>query len=594
VTLAAVAATGSVFAGWSGGGCTGTGVCTMTVSAATAVTATFDVAPPYAQTVVHDAPIGYWRLGEKSGTSAADRAGTNTGTYSGGVTLGVPGLLSGDPDTAASFNGANQMVTVPSTTALSPSTKVTLEAWIKPAALPAAGAFASVVTKAESYSLQFNGPRMEFTIMQNGTRRRLQAPSGAIVVGSVYHVVGTYDGATQRLYVNGAQVASAALTGAITTNTTSVRIASWAGGQEFFKGVIDEVAIFPSVLTAAGVLAHYNAGIAKTSAATTSAPATLVSGSDTMAVGGTAPVAAAFDPALHRLYVSRNDGATNGVAVIDTDAGAVVAQITTGRWAPGALAVDTSRHLVYVTAAAYGAIDDRSGIEVIDGRTNRVVQSIATPPGPKAVAVNARTNRIYVTSASGTDGGLAVSVVDGASGVTIATIPVGTYARYYDEPFGLAVDTVANRVYATSPLDGTLHVIDGATNAEVRSIGLGGAPNALAVDEQTHVVAVAYSVDGGPAVGFVDGPTGALAGRLALASDARGLAVDAAHDTLYVATRGGNVATIAMGRRHVVRVTPTGTDAYGIALDSVSGTRAVVDDVDAVVSLEHGHSAGFS
>jgi hypothetical protein len=43
VTLTATPASGSTFAGWSGGGCTGTGTCTVTVTATTTVTATFNV-----------------------------------------------------------------------------------------------------------------------------------------------------------------------------------------------------------------------------------------------------------------------------------------------------------------------------------------------------------------------------------------------------------------------------------------------------------------------------------------------------------------------------------------------------------------------
>ena len=41
VTLTATPASGSTFAGWSGGVCTGTGTCSVTITAATAVTATF-------------------------------------------------------------------------------------------------------------------------------------------------------------------------------------------------------------------------------------------------------------------------------------------------------------------------------------------------------------------------------------------------------------------------------------------------------------------------------------------------------------------------------------------------------------------------
>ena len=43
VTLTASAASGSTFAGWSGGACSGTGTCTVTPTAATTVTATFNV-----------------------------------------------------------------------------------------------------------------------------------------------------------------------------------------------------------------------------------------------------------------------------------------------------------------------------------------------------------------------------------------------------------------------------------------------------------------------------------------------------------------------------------------------------------------------
>jgi hypothetical protein len=216
---------------------------------------------PYSNAVLSDGPSGYWRLGETSGTTANDASGGDPGTYKNGALLGQASLLPADSaNRSVRFDGTNDFVNIPSSSSLSPASKVSVEAWIKPNALPTTGNFASVASKPESYSIQFNGPRLEFTIMQAKTRRRLQAPAGAIAVGQAYHVLGTYDGTTQRLYVNGTEVAGAALTGAITTNTNALDIASWSEGTEAFNGTIDDVAVYTSALSAARVAAHYEAG----------------------------------------------------------------------------------------------------------------------------------------------------------------------------------------------------------------------------------------------------------------------------------------------------------------------------------------------
>jgi hypothetical protein len=225
----------------------------------------------YGRAVATDRPVGWWRLGDASGTTAVDQMGANNGAYGGGVTLGQPALVAAETDKAVAFNGSTGNVKVPAAAAFNLARAITLEAWIKPTSLPSTGVFRSVMTKAEAYALQFNGPRLEFTVIQSGTRRRLQVPNGVIVAGGTYHVVATFDGTTQRLYVNGTQVASVALTGAASTTTAPLVIGSWDGRQEFFNGTIDEAAVYGSVLSAAQVRAHYDAA----GAATLSAPSGL-------------------------------------------------------------------------------------------------------------------------------------------------------------------------------------------------------------------------------------------------------------------------------------------------------------------------------
>jgi hypothetical protein len=215
----------------------------------------------YSNAVLGDGPAAYWRLGESSGTTALDATGGDNGAYRNGVQLARSSLLIGDPNTSAHFDGANDFVNVPSSTALSPPGAISLEAWIYPDSLPASGSFASIITKPGAYSLQFNGPSLELTIFQSGVKRRLQAPVGTIQAGHTYHVVGTYDGSTERLYVNGSQVVSKALTGAITTGTSNLRIGSWGGGSEFFAGRIDEPAVYTAALSSSQVSEHHQAGI---------------------------------------------------------------------------------------------------------------------------------------------------------------------------------------------------------------------------------------------------------------------------------------------------------------------------------------------
>jgi uncharacterized repeat protein (TIGR01451 family)/uncharacterized repeat protein (TIGR02543 family) len=91
VTLTATAAPGSTFAGWSGEGCSGTGTCQVTMSAARSVTATFNTVPTHTLTV------------------------TKTGSGSGSVTSAPTGINCG-PTCAASFNEGT-MVTLTATPA---------------------------------------------------------------------------------------------------------------------------------------------------------------------------------------------------------------------------------------------------------------------------------------------------------------------------------------------------------------------------------------------------------------------------------------------------------------------------------------------
>lgn len=211
--------------------------------------------------VLVDRPVSYWRLGESAGaTSAADATGPNAGSYS-GVTLEAAGAVPGDP--AASFAGSG-VVTIPASGTLDLASAVSVEAWVKPSvAGQNGGVFEKTVGGAVNtqYSLLIENGRIEFRGKQAaGAYNTAIGPP--LAVGTWSHVVGTYDGTTLRLYVNGAVVATAAATGLGTGSGPAFigRLGAEAGNPGIlpFSGSLDEVAVYASALSAGRVLAHFS------------------------------------------------------------------------------------------------------------------------------------------------------------------------------------------------------------------------------------------------------------------------------------------------------------------------------------------------
>jgi len=78
-----------------------------------------------------------------------------------------------------------------------------------------------------------------------------------------YHIAGTYDGATAKIYINGVLDNSVAKTGTILPSTAGnifIGHHENPSAQEFFNGLIDEVELFKRALSDTEIAAIYNAG----------------------------------------------------------------------------------------------------------------------------------------------------------------------------------------------------------------------------------------------------------------------------------------------------------------------------------------------
>jgi hypothetical protein len=227
----------------------------------------------YHEVVLDDGPVGYWRLGESSGTTAADSSSAGRiGTYNGTYTQGVAGAIAYPTDTALGLAGAaTGWVSIPDDAELSPADAITLEAWVYLTALPASGLTSRPIQKANAYQLSINSAgtaTFQVTLCADavtqctsgGTTRSISS-SSPIATGAYYHVVGTYSASSARLslYVNGASAATTVTTWNtyIRDSTTIVILGDNNLSSTSLNGRIDEAAIYASELTSSQVAAHY-------------------------------------------------------------------------------------------------------------------------------------------------------------------------------------------------------------------------------------------------------------------------------------------------------------------------------------------------
>ncbi|MEW5904442.1 MAG: DUF6701 domain-containing protein [Pseudomonadota bacterium] len=213
-------------------------------------------------------PVAEYRLDETSPGPVADAsANALTGTAVGGITVGGAGKVCG----SYRFNGTDAYVSVANNALLSPA-RVSVAAWVRHDSA-AFKSWEAILAKGDtSYRMHLNGGCSLNTPTTNALDFGLNTGCATADVSSAtvpvanqwYHVVGTYDGATLSLYIDGARVGSVAYAGSVTSNTFPLYIgANSQQANRFWSGDLDEVKVYSTALTAAQVSTIYaneNAG----------------------------------------------------------------------------------------------------------------------------------------------------------------------------------------------------------------------------------------------------------------------------------------------------------------------------------------------
>ncbi len=209
----------------------------------------------------------YWRLGEATGTTAGDSSplGDQAGIYQNGVTLGAAGAIKGTTNTAASFDGVNDLVA--SVNRFSNPRNYSEEAWFKTTSTNGG--------KIIGFGDQQNGTSNNYDrhiYMTNDGKVTFGVWPGMLVTitsptalnnGGWHHVVATQNSTDgMKLYIDGALVGTNSQTGAQVFDGYW-RVGGdtqWGCCSAFLNGSIDDVAVYQSVLTATQVANHFNAG----------------------------------------------------------------------------------------------------------------------------------------------------------------------------------------------------------------------------------------------------------------------------------------------------------------------------------------------
>jgi hypothetical protein len=226
----------------------------------------------FAPAALADAPLGYWRLNESSGTTAVDAVGAHNGSYGSAAILGGAGPR---PPTFGGFENTNRAVQTQGATAnsyvtvpfgsLSTNT-VTFVAWVYPLG-PQDGRAGILVSRGNGASggMGYNGQTLSYT-WNNNNANTYNFPSGLTIPSNQWSMVAMviYPEKAILYLANPNGLFSA--TNAI-AHSSDVFGNNWQIGHDnnsgnstrTFNGYIDEVAVFTKSLAPDRIAAYYQA-----------------------------------------------------------------------------------------------------------------------------------------------------------------------------------------------------------------------------------------------------------------------------------------------------------------------------------------------
>jgi hypothetical protein len=448
----------------------------------------------YNSVVLADTPVAYYRLDDPNGPYMTDYSGHNsTGAYNGAVTYGAAGATS-DADAGVSLPGTTSAFA--STPPLTFGGSFSLEAWVKPAdiAVPGSGGVETLLGSSSNFynMLAYGTPSFggiyasEFIVTMGGSKAFYSLKK--YPAGLWYHVVYTWDGTNQCLYVNG--LLDTCGQAPATTSAPSWGGYTYIGGDPTrgasdpaLQGSVDDVALYNYALSATQILTHFTSASTIVPAVTPLPTSTAVpSSAYASSVLSNAPLA------YYRL----------------DDSSSVWAADRSGN-------ANTGIYTGTITQGVAGATGEGDTAISLPGTSTSYVGSAALSPG-SAFTLEAWVNPAnYVASGQSSEVVLATSANFNNVLAYVPQVAGGTLTNRFVVRMGGTANFVTTHAYASGQWYYVVYTWDGTTqsiyvNGVLDTSGSATATSAAPLwGGQTYVgVDAANSTNPGPLQGSVD------------------------------------------------------------------------------------------
>lgn len=198
--------------------------------------------------------VAYWKLDEAQGTTFRDVSGSgNTGTlFATGTTwTGAPGSVSFDDAAALKLDGATGYASMGVTNLPAANATQTISLWAKLGSTSGIQNLVALVASAATSGVQIglrNNLLSAWT--WGGTALVSVTPPGD---GAWHHIAYTWDGTTDRLYLDGVVTSATGATPHQAATPTAAYLGTYNGSAELYGGSLDDVRVYNKTLSAAQI-----------------------------------------------------------------------------------------------------------------------------------------------------------------------------------------------------------------------------------------------------------------------------------------------------------------------------------------------------